>query len=203
METKFTKSIDECVSLFNSQKVHLTTFVKKNFKEGIHFIETKQTEKTNQRGGHNRIDMFLTDETFNLVKNSYNLKNRYIKQINENCGHVNVVMTIETQTIGFIENSFSDALKLKRQKRIGPYYIDLYFEDYNLAIECDENDHNDRCEIYEKNREQFLLEKNITIIRYNPNHKNFDLSYVLRKITKILFNKPESPSVIKVDFDTM
>jgi very-short-patch-repair endonuclease len=147
--------------------------------------------------------MLLTDETFNLVKNSFNLKNRYIKQINENCGHVNIVMTIETQTIGFIENSFSETLKLKRQKRIGPYYIDLYFEDYNLAIECDENDHNDRCEIYEKNREQILLEKNITIIRYNPNHKNFDLSYVLRKITKILFNKPESPSVIKVDFDTM
>ena len=201
MQTEFTKNIDECVSLFNSQKINLTTFVKKNFKEGVHFIETKQTEKSHQRGGHNRIHMLLTDETFNLVKNSYNLKNRYIKQINENCGHVNVVMTIETQTIGFIENSFSDALKLKRQKRIGPYYIDLYFEDYNLAIECDENDHNDRCEIYEKNREQFLLEKNITIIRYNPNHKNFDLSYVLRNITKVLYKKPESPSVIKVDFD--
>lgn len=203
MQSKFTKNIDECVSLFNSQKVHLTTFVKKNFKEGVHFIETKQTENLHQRGGHNRIHMFLTDETFNLVKNSYNLKNRYIKQINENCGHVNVVMTIETQTIGFIENSFSDALKLKRQKRVGPYYIDLYFEDYNLAIECDENDHKDRCEIYEKNREQFLLDKNITIIRYNPNHKNFDLSYVLRNITKVLYNKQESPSVIKIDFDTM
>jgi len=103
--------------------------------------------------------MLLTVETFNLVKNSYNLKNRYIKQINDNCGHVNVVMTIETQTIGFIENSFSDALKLKRQKRFGSYYIDLYFEDYNLAIECDENDHKDRNIIYEQNREKYLLEK--------------------------------------------
>jgi very-short-patch-repair endonuclease len=201
MQPEFTKNIDECVSLFNSQKVRLTEFVKKNFKEGIHFIEKKQTENLHQRGGHNRIHMLLTDETFNLVKNSFNLKNRYIKQINENCGHVNIVMTIETQTIGFIENSFSDALKLKRQKKVGSYYIDLYFEDYNLAIECDKNDHNDRCKIYEKNREKFLLEKNITIIRYNPNHKNFDLSYVLKAITKYLFNKPESPSVIKVDFD--
>ena len=48
METKFTKNIDECVSLFKSKKVSLTTFVKKNFKEGVHFIETKQTEKNNQ-----------------------------------------------------------------------------------------------------------------------------------------------------------
>jgi very-short-patch-repair endonuclease len=203
MQTKFTKNIDECVSFFKSQKVRLTTFVKKNFKEGVHFIETKQSENLHQRGGHNRIHMLLTDETFNLVKNSYNLKNRYIKKINENCGHVNIVMAIETQTIGFIENSFSDALKLKRQKRFGPYYIDLYFEDYNLAIECDENDHKDRNVIYERNREKYLLEKNITIIRYDPNHKNFDLSYVFRNITKVLYNKPESPSVIKIDFDKM
>jgi very-short-patch-repair endonuclease len=202
MQSVFTKNIDECVSLFNSQKINLTLYVKKNFKEGVHFIEKKQTDKLNHSGGHNRIHMFLTDEAFNLVKNTYNIKNRYIKRINENCGHVNVVMAIETQTIGFIENSFSDALNLKRQKRIGTYYIDLYFEDYNLAIECDENDHKDRNITYEQNREFFLLEKNITIIRYDPNHKNFDLSYVLRKITKTLFNKPEAPSVIKVDFDT-
>ena len=92
-------------------------------------------------------------------------------------------------------------MKIKRQKRVGTYYIDLYFEDYNLAIECDEYGHKDRNEIYEKNREQYLLEQNITVIRYNPNNKNFDLSYVLRAITKIIFNKPEVPSIIKVDFD--
>jgi very-short-patch-repair endonuclease len=81
------------------------------------------------------------------------------------------------------------------------YYIDLYFEDYKLAIECDEYDHKDRNEIYEKNREHYLLEQNITIIRYNPNHEMFDLSYVLRAITKIIFKKPEVPCVINVDFD--
>lgn len=197
----FTKNIDELVDVFNSQKVCLTTFVKKNFKDGIHFIEQKQSEKLNHRGGHNRIHMLLTEDAYNLVKNTYNLKNRYIKKINENCGHVNVVMCIETQTIGFIENSFSEVLRLTRQKRFGTYYIDLYFEDYNLAIECDENDHKDRDITYERTREQYLLEQNITILRYNPNDKNFDLSDVLRKITKVLFNKPDVPSVIKVVFD--
>jgi very-short-patch-repair endonuclease len=197
----FTKNIDELVDVFNSQKVCLTTFVRKNFKDGIHFIEQKQGEKLNHRGGHNRIHILLTEDAYNLVKNTYNLKNRYIKKINENCGHVNVVMCIETQTIGFIENSFSEALILTRQKRCGPYYIDLYFEDYNLAIECDENDHKDRDITYERTREQYLLEQNITILRYNPNDKNFDLSDVLRKITKVLFTKPDVPSVIKVVFD--
>lgn len=197
----FTKNIDELVDVFNSQKVCLTTFVKKNFKDGIHFIEQKQSEKLNHRGGHNRIHMLLTEDAFVLVKNTYNLKNRYIKKINENISHVNIVMCIETQTIGFIENSFSEALRLTRQKRFGTYYIDLYFEDFNLAIECDENDHKDRDITYERTREQYLLEQNITILRYNPNDKNFDLSDVLRKITKVLFNKPDVPSVIKVVFD--
>jgi len=197
----FTKNVDELVDMFNTQKVCLTTFVKKNFKEGVNFIEEKQYEKLNYRGGHNRIHMLLTEDAFVLVKNTYNLKNRYIKKINENCGHVNVVMCIETQTIGFIENSFSEALRLTRQKRVGPYYIDLYFEDYNLAIECDENAHKGRDITDERTREQYLLEQNITILRYNPNNKNFDLSNVLRKITKVLFTKLEAPSVIKVDFD--
>jgi very-short-patch-repair endonuclease len=196
----FTKNIDELVDMFNSQKESVTRFVRKNFTEGIHFIEQKQTEKLNYRGGHNRIDMLLTEDAFVLVKNTYNLKNRYIKKINENCSHVNIVMCIETQTIGFIENSFSEALRLTRQKRIGTYYIDLYFEDYNLAIECDENDHKDRDITYEHTREKYLLEQNIMIIRYNPNDKNFDLSDVLQKITKVLFTKPVVPSVIKVDF---
>lgn len=200
MQEVFTKNIEELVVLFNTQKVNLTTFVKKNFKEGIHFIETKRSEKLNHRGGQNCIYMWLSEESFNLVKNTYNLKNRYIKKINENCENVNIVMAIETQTIGFIENSFSNALNIKRQKKIGTYYIDLYFEDYKLAIECDEYDHKDRDEIYERSREQYLLEQKITIIRYNPNQKNFDLSYVFRKITQLLFNKPEVPSVIKVDF---
>lgn len=198
----FTKNVDELVDMFNTQKVCLTTFVRKNFKEGVNFIEQNQAEKLNYRGGHNRIHMLLTEDAYNLVKNTYNLKNRYIKKINENCGHVNVVMCIETQTIGFIENAFSEALRLTRQKRFGTYYIDLYFEDYNLAIECDENDHKDRDITYERTREQYLLEQNITILRYNPNDKNFDLSNVLRKITKVLFTKLEAPTVIRVDFDS-
>ncbi len=198
----FTKNIDELVDMFKAQKDSVTRFVRKNFKQGVNFVEEKQTEKLNYRGGHNRIHMLLTEEAYNLVKNTYNLKNRYVKKINENCGHVNVVMCIETQTIGFIENAFSEALRLTRQKRFGTYYVDLYFEDYNLAIECDENDHNDRDITYERTREQYLLEQNITILRYNPNDKNFDLSNVLRKITKVLFTKLEAPTVIRVDFDS-
>jgi very-short-patch-repair endonuclease len=197
---QFTKNVDELVELFGSQKCRIVEFIKKNFKKGVHFVEEANNKEISKRGGHNRIIFLLTEETFGLVKNTFNLKNRYIKKINENCGQVNVVMAIEAQTVGFIENSFSSALILKRQKHIGPYYIDLYFEEYNIAVECDENDHNDRNPAYERMREDFLLKQNITIVRYNPNHKNFDLSDVIRVITQLIFCKPSSPSVVRVEF---
>ena len=200
MQEHFVKNVDELVKIFNVQKVSLFTFIKKNFIEDVHFILEPQKEKLSQRGGHNCIHMWLTVEAFDLVKNTYNLKNRYIKKINENCGQVNFMMAIEAQTIGFIENAFSSALKLKRQKRMGPYYIDLYFEDFNLAIECDENDHVDRDQDNERTREEFLIKQNITIIRYNPNEKHFDLSDVIREINRVLFCKPNVPSVIRVEF---
>ena len=42
-----------------------------------------------------------------------------------------------------------------------------------------------------------IVKENITIVRYNPNHKNFDLSDVIRVITQLIFCKP---SVVRVEF---
>ena len=49
----------------------------------------------------------LTEETFELFKNSYNFRNRYIVEINDKIKCVNLGMCVENQTIGFIENSFT------------------------------------------------------------------------------------------------
>lgn len=106
-------------------------------------------------------------------------------KINDNCNHVNLLMSLENQTIGFIDNCFKDITKTKRQKRIGPYLVDLYFKHYNLVVECDENNHSDRNEEYEKKREKIILSTGTTIIRYDPNDKKFDLSFVLKEINKI------------------
>ena len=45
-----------------------------------------------------------------------------------------------------------------------------------------------------------VVKENITIFRYNPNHKNFDLSDVIRVITQLIFCKPSAPSVVRVEF---
>ena len=78
-------------------------------------------------------------------------------------------------------------LNIKRQYIIGKYHVDLYFIDYKLVIECDENNHIDRDCIQEKIREEYIISLGNKMIRYNPNTPNFDLSNVLREITSILF----------------
>lgn len=199
---EFNKNLENILKIFTSQKVKIVEFLKNNFKENIHYIIRKEhIDKKKGRGGHNKINYLLTNKTFELVKNTFNLKHRYLTKINDNCEHVNLIMSLENQTIGFIENSFKDIIRTKRQKTFGSYRVDLYFYDYKLIIECDENDHSKRDKVYEKQREEFLLSKGNSIIRYDPNHKNFDLSLVMREINKIIILNKDENKLIPINFD--
>ena len=186
--TEFTKNLDELLYL-SSQKVNLTSYLKKNYRENIHYIiEQDKSKNTLKHGGHNKIIFLLTDSTYELLKNSYNLRNKYIVNISDTVKTINIGMCIENQTIGFIENSFKDIFNMKRQFIIGEYRVDLYFIDNKLVIECDENNHTDRDTIQEKIREEYIISLGNKIIRYNPNTSSFDLSNVLREINAILFS---------------
>jgi very-short-patch-repair endonuclease len=188
----YTRNVEELLYL-TTQKIHIVQNLKKNYKENIHYIiENNNNNNYNnikKYGGHNKINYLLTEEAFELLKNSFNLRNKYIVNINDNMKQINLCMPIENQTIGFIENSYKDILNVKRQFNIGKYRADLYFIDYKLVVECDEFNHADRDEIKEKIREEYILSLGNKIIRYNPNQKNFDLSNVLREINIILFSK--------------
>ena len=187
--TLYTRNLEELLHI-TGQKFNLVRNLTKNYKENIHYIiEKNKSYNNHRRGGHNKHNYLLTEEAFDLLKNSFNLRNRYIVDIKDNVKQVNLCMPIENQTIGFIENAYKDILNIKRQHYIGKYKVDLYFIDYKLVIECDEFNHQDRNIIEEKNREEFICSFGNKIIRYNPNEKNFDLSNVLRKINVILYNK--------------
>ncbi len=185
----YTRNIEELLYL-NTQKGKLVYNLKKNYKENVHYIiETNKYNNTGKYGGHNKIDYLLTEEAFELLKNSFNLRNKYIVNVIDNVKQINLCMPIENQTIGFIENSYKGILNIQRQFIIGKYRADLYFIDYKLIVECDEFNHTDRDEIKEKIREEYILSLGNKIIRYNPNQKDFDLSNVLREINKLLFSK--------------
>jgi very-short-patch-repair endonuclease len=188
----FTRNLEELS--FLTMKDTLVSHLKKNYKENIHYISKKHERNKNdttvkKQGGHNKMDYFLTDYAFELLRNSYNLRNRYLVDVNNNIKQFNITMCIENQTIGFIENAYKDTFNVKRQYKIGKYRADLYFIDYKLVIECDEFNHEDRDQIKEKLRDEYMISLGNKIIRYNPNEKIFDLSNVLKQINKILFSK--------------
>lgn len=69
------------------------------------------------------------------------------------------------------------------QHPIGPYQVDLYFPDYSLVIECDEHNHKDRKQSYEKERQKYIEKKlNVTFIRFNPDDSDFDILDVISRI---------------------
>jgi len=185
---EFVRNLEDLLYL-TSQKVELVRHLTKNYKEKIHYIiERNKIKVINQHGGQNKITYLLTEEAFEIFKNSYNLRNRYIVNLSENIKQINIGMCIENQTIGFISNAYSNMLNVKRQFTIGKYRVDLYFVDYKLVIECDENNHNDRDPEKEKIRELYITSLGNKIIRFNPNEKDFDLSNILREINSILFS---------------
>lgn len=186
---QFTKDLDELILLLKCKKINLVTNLEKNYKENLHYIKQKKVQTCKQKGGQNRIIYLLTKPAFELLKNSYNLRNRYIVDLSDTVKNINIGMCIENQTIGFIENAFKGVIDCKRQFLIGKYRIDLYFPDYYLAVECDENNHADRNPTLEKIREDYIISQGNKLIRYNPNTTLFDLSDVIREIFLIIINK--------------
>jgi very-short-patch-repair endonuclease len=184
----FTRNLDELLHL-SSQKYRLTTHLKKNYRENVHYIENNAANTPKTHGGHNKITFMLTEEAFEIFKNSFNMRNRYIVDVSKEVKFVKFGMCIENQTIGFIANAYSNVLNVKRQHVMGKYRVDLYFVDHKLVVECDENGHADRDPLQEQIREDYLKEAGNKLIRFNPNACEFDLSDVLREINAVLFAK--------------
>jgi len=107
------------------------------------------------------------------------LKNFGIVTTNRKC------LTKEQQTLSALTNSFKTE-KFEDQFKVGRYYLDLYFPEYKIVVECDENGHADRKPYKERERMDFVNEKlNLTDdnwIRYNPDAEDFDISKVIGKI---------------------
>ena len=185
----FTRDLDELVHHFKSQKFNLQRHLERNYRENIHYI--KYPLKTispdiKQHGGNNRIVYMLTEEAFELFKNSFNFRNKYIVTAAENTEVVKFPMCIEGQTIGFIENTYRGLRAMSRQFQIGTYRADLCFTDDLIVVECDEYGHHDRSAAEEMAREEFIKNQGYAMFRYNPNEAGFDLSDVLNRINRRL-----------------
>ena len=72
---------------------------------------------------------------------------------------------------------------METQYSVLNYRVDLYFHDYELAIEVNEKGYKDRNENYEKQRQKEIETKlDCKFIRINPDEENFNISKVKNKI---------------------
>jgi very-short-patch-repair endonuclease len=107
-------------------------------------------------------------------------------------------LTKEQQTLSALTNVFKTE-KFEDQFKVGQYYLDLYFPEYKIVIECDENGHTDRKPYDERVRMDYVNEAlgltDYNWIRYNPDEKDFDISKVMGQIyIKISLQKQNSES---------
>jgi len=163
--------------------------LKKHFKENVDYtVSTVVTDITKKKshGGNNRQKYTLLNGCMELIKNSYNLKHRYVTKINT-LMQTNIVMTLENSTIGFVCNCIKNITDVYRQYKVGPYFVDLFIPKINIVVECDEDGHKHRDPIYEHTREEFIKNKlGCEFIRFNPNDNDFDLSEIINKILLLL-----------------
>ena len=74
--------------------------------------------------------------------------------------------------------------------------MDLYFTEYKIVVECDENGHADRKPYKERERMDFV-NKTFEIddsnwIRYNPDENDFDISKVIGRIYRYISSFKEN-----------
>jgi very-short-patch-repair endonuclease len=98
-----------------------------------------------------------------------------------------VSVTKEQITINQIVKAFSH-LRSIRQFSVRPYFIDLYFPDHKIAVECDEYNHCSYDSQLELRRQKYL-EKTLrcVFVRYNPDDRNFNIGDVIHQIMTLIY----------------
>jgi very-short-patch-repair endonuclease len=96
-----------------------------------------------------------------------------------------VIISKEQKWVDAILTVFDD-LEYELQYNIDKYYIDLCFIKYKIAIECDENNHNNYDKHEEKIRQDVIENMGYKIIRFNPDDKDFNIFVVINKIYKLI-----------------
>jgi hypothetical protein len=166
-----------------SKKSNIVRYLRNNFKEGVHF--TCSTRACIKHGGGNKCIYMLTDSAFDLINSTYNRRSRYIVE-SGSITNVNLLLPIQTQTLGFVSKCFNEIYTCIHEYKIGKYRVDLCFYEMGIVLECDENDHSDRDEIYELQRELFIISNGYKLIRFNPNDTEFTLCKLFNVVNKYL-----------------
>ena len=93
-----------------------------------------------------------------------------------------VILTKEQSVLTNIMSSF-EGENMQTQYNVLSYIIDLFFHDYKLANEIDENGRSDRNIDYEIKRQKAIEQKlGCKFIRIDPDKENFDIFRTINEI---------------------
>ena len=150
----------------------------------------KKKEKILTNGGKQNMLIIQINAVKKLLQCSRSInKDKIIKSLNID---LNIIYDCkESSHLKIISASFK-CFSQFFQHQIDIYRVDLCFPEYKLIIEVDENNHKDRCEIYEQKRQNFIENLGYKFIRFNPDEENFNIGNIISLIlseTKILFKK--------------
>lgn len=110
-----------------------------------------------------------------------------------------IALTKEQKTIGQIVRAFKH-LRTLTQYRVAPYYVDLYFPDQQIAVECDEEGHRKYTQEVEGNRQTFIERAlGCTFVRYNPDVDGFNIGDVIHRIMMLVYQLSPVESVLHVN----
>lgn len=122
-------------------------------------------------------DMLTKQQVILLISRIRNARSfEFAKSIGINTSEL-TVPSIEQDVLSKIIRAFPNEHINLQQTVLGKYKIDLYFQNYGLAVEVDEFGHVDRPENYDKEREQEILRKTKVnrFVRINPDSDRYDI----------------------------
>jgi very-short-patch-repair endonuclease len=93
----------------------------------------------------------------------------------------------ESETLMFIMDCFKGE-HVTRQYKFGTYRVDLYFQEYNLVVECDEELHKYPMQRSLDNLRQKWIEEHFGVIfvRFRPQKNIKEISNVINKIHNVI-----------------
>lgn len=183
---KFEYNIESIATKFNTRKHCIKRTLKLyGFEQDKDYIIVKN-ENEKKWGGNNYETIMINKSVYDQVVAHYALRTRKSSIVSDiEIKFIKRYLPEETETIDFVYETLSSSFTLKKQYKVLNYRIDLYIIEKKIAIECDENNHKDRDQQYEKKRENDIIEAiGCKFIRFNPNDKTFKLSTLMASILK-------------------
>lgn len=186
-DTQFIDDIEVLSYELGLLKGSLVKILKRDFVEGMDYIY-KKTKLTTPVGGRPRDVYMLTEQCRRQLEYKCYLTSRKELPTSPYLSYVRRYLPKETETLNFICTALSGVYTCAREQCfLGKYRVDLYFPDQRLVVECDEHDHEDRDQEYEKLRETELTEElGCKFVRYNPDAPDFCLAVLMSRILKAL-----------------